>query len=63
VGFLVDRILGQQQVVIRPLEENISGCRGILGGTILGTGEPGLIINLPELAESFIQGTQFDEVV
>ena len=51
IGLIVDKVLGQQQVVIRSLNENINGSFGILGGTILGNGEPGLILNIPQLLE------------
>lgn len=53
IGFLIDRVVGQQQVVIRPLNENINGSFGLLGGTILGNGEPGLIIDLGTLTSHF----------
>ncbi|MGZ3802147.1 MAG: chemotaxis protein CheA [Bdellovibrio sp.] len=53
IGFLIDRVVGQQQVVIRPLNENINGSFGLLGGTILGNGEPGLIIDLSTLTSHF----------
>ncbi|HEY8271133.1 MAG TPA: chemotaxis protein CheA [Pseudobdellovibrionaceae bacterium] len=53
IGFLIDRVVGQQQVVIRPLNENINGSFGLLGGTILGNGEPGLIIDMSALASHF----------
>ncbi|MGZ3743741.1 MAG: chemotaxis protein CheA [Pseudobdellovibrionaceae bacterium] len=53
VGFLIDRVAGQQQVVIRPLNENINGSFGLLGGTILGNGEPGLIIDMTALTSHF----------
>jgi two-component system chemotaxis sensor kinase CheA len=55
IGFFIDKVMGQQQVVIRSLNENIDGAFGILGGTILGNGEPGLIIDIPGLAQHFIQ--------
>lgn len=53
IGFLIDKVVGQQQVVIRPLNENINGSFGLLGGTILGNGEPGLIIDLSTLTSHF----------
>jgi len=54
IAFQVDRVLGQQQIVIRPLNENIDGVFGLLGGTILGNGEPGLIIDIPSLTEHYV---------
>ncbi|MFN7728947.1 MAG: chemotaxis protein CheA [Bdellovibrio sp.] len=61
LGLLVDGIHGQQQIVIRPLNENISGAYGILGGTILGNGEPGLIVDIGQLANDFIRRTNARE--
>ncbi len=46
IGLLAGKIIGQQPVVIRSLNNNIEGSFGILGGTILGNGEPGLILDL-----------------
>ncbi len=58
IGFLVEKILGQHQVVIRPLNENIESSFGILGGTILGNGEPGLILDLAVLSDFYLNRTQ-----
>jgi two-component system chemotaxis sensor kinase CheA len=61
VGLLVDRVLGQQQVVIRPLNENINGVFGILGGTILGNGDPGLILDIPSIVHRCIHNARSGE--
>jgi two-component system chemotaxis sensor kinase CheA len=45
VGLVVDDIIGQQQVVIKSLEENFERIEGIAGGTILGDGNVALIID------------------
>lgn len=58
IGFLVEKILGQHQVVIRPLNENINSSFGILGGTILGNGEPGLILDLATLSDFYLNRSQ-----
>lgn len=52
-GIVVDEILGQQQVVIKSLSEQIKTVRGISGGTILGDGTIGLIIEPSNLYEEF----------
>ncbi|MDH4468961.1 MAG: chemotaxis protein CheA [Bacteriovoracaceae bacterium] len=54
VAFLVDAVLGQQQIVVRPLNQNISGLVGIMGGTILGNGEPGLIIDMHTILKNYV---------
>lgn len=51
VGILVDELLGQQQVVIKSLEENYDPISGISAATILGNGKVGLILDVDGLAE------------
>jgi two-component system chemotaxis sensor kinase CheA len=48
---LVDEIMGQQQVVIKSLGEDLAGLRGVSGSTILGDGQPALILDVSELIE------------
>jgi two-component system, chemotaxis family, sensor kinase CheA len=43
---LIDDLLGQQQIVIKSLGESFTDVRGISGGTILGDGRVGLIIDI-----------------
>lgn len=45
-GFMVDDLLGQQQVVIKSLDKRFKGLPGISGGTILGDGHVGLILDV-----------------
>ena len=49
VALVVDEIIGQQQVVIKSLEENFESIEGIAGGTILGDGNVALIVDVPGL--------------
>jgi two-component system chemotaxis sensor kinase CheA len=46
VGLAVDAITSQQQVVIRRLSDQLESVPGFAGGTILGDGEPGLILDV-----------------
>lgn len=46
VGLVVDEILGQQQVVIKSLEENFGRVEGIAAATILGSGQVALIVDI-----------------
>ncbi|MFN0098020.1 MAG: chemotaxis protein CheA, partial [Gemmatimonadaceae bacterium] len=48
-AFLVDELLGQQQVVAKPLGDTIGRVRGLTGGAILGDGRVGLILDVDEL--------------
>jgi len=43
---VVDELIGQQQVVIKSLGENFKNVKGIAGGTILGDGKVGLILDI-----------------
>ncbi len=48
-AILVDELLGQQQVVAKPLSHAMGTIRGIAGGAILGDGRVGLILDTPEI--------------
>ncbi len=45
-GVMVDELIGQQQVVIKSLEQNAESTVGISGATILGDGKVSLIIDV-----------------
>jgi two-component system chemotaxis sensor kinase CheA len=49
-GFIVDALLGRQEVVIKPLEDYLQEDSGFSGATILGDGSISLILNVDELA-------------
>ena len=49
LALIVDDIIGQQQVVIKSLEENFERVDGIAGGTILGDGNVALIVDVQGL--------------
>ncbi|HWJ88693.1 MAG TPA: chemotaxis protein CheA [Pelagibacterium sp.] len=49
IALVVDDIIGQQQVVIKSLEENFERIEGIAGGTILGDGNVALIVDVQSL--------------
>ncbi|CAK0775217.1 Chemotaxis protein CheA [Gammaproteobacteria bacterium] len=48
-GLFVDDLQGQQQVVIKSLEQNYGKVDGISGATILGNGSVALILDIPGL--------------
>lgn len=48
-GLFVDDLLGQQQVVIKSLEQNYRRVDGVSGATILGDGSVALILDAPGL--------------
>lgn len=49
MGLVVDELIGQQQVVIKSLEENSDPVEGISGATILGDGKVALILDIAQL--------------
>ncbi|MCC7363265.1 MAG: chemotaxis protein CheA [Dehalococcoidia bacterium] len=49
VAFLVDRLLGEQDVVVKSLGDMLGNRKGITGATILGDGTLGLIIDTASL--------------
>lgn len=58
VAFFVDRIVGQQQIVVRALSPSMETVFGFSGGTILRNGEPGLIMDLGQIAERYFDRVQ-----
>ena len=51
LAFLVDELLGQQQVVVKSLEANFRKVEGAAGATILGDGRAALILDVAGLAQ------------
>ncbi len=49
VGLIVDNMLGQEEVVIKPLEDYLQENSGFSGATILGDGQISLILDVYEL--------------
>jgi two-component system chemotaxis sensor kinase CheA len=52
VGLAVHRLLGRQEVVIKPLGRLIGEVPGISGGTIMGDGRVALIMDIPSLVKT-----------
>jgi two-component system chemotaxis sensor kinase CheA len=52
VAFGVDRMLGQQEVVIRPVDDLLVRVPGVSGATDLGDGRPTLVLDLVQLSAS-----------
>jgi two-component system chemotaxis sensor kinase CheA len=49
-GFAVHRMLGQQEVVVRPMQDSLVRVTGITGATDLGDGRPTLVLDLAAIA-------------
>ncbi len=51
VGLVVDSLIGEEDVVIKPLRDQYSNSPGIAGATILGDGTVSLILDVSQLLE------------
>ncbi len=49
IAFAIDRMLGRQEVVVRPIDDPLVRAVGIAGATDLGDGKPTLMLDLGEL--------------
>lgn len=50
LGFLVDELVAEQEIVIHSLGNHLKRAKNIAGATILGSGEVVAIVHIPELA-------------
>lgn len=53
VGFVVDQLVGQEEVVIKPLGKMLQGTEGMAGATITGDGRIALIIDVPSMIKRY----------
>ncbi|HRZ91005.1 MAG TPA: chemotaxis protein CheW, partial [Spirochaetia bacterium] len=51
VGLMVDSLIGEEDVVIKPLRDQYTASPGIAGASILGDGSVCLIIDVSQLLE------------
>jgi two-component system chemotaxis sensor kinase CheA len=55
VGLIVDRLEGQQDTVIKPIQGPVQNLRGISGATDLGDQDPVLVLDLSALVEDALR--------
>ena len=53
VGLVVDHLIGQEEVVIKPLGALLQGLEGMAGATITGDGKIALIMDVPGLMRKY----------
>jgi two-component system chemotaxis sensor kinase CheA len=53
IGFVVDEVIGLEEVVIKPLGAMLHGLPGLAGSTITGDGRIALIIDIPSLIKQY----------
>jgi two-component system chemotaxis sensor kinase CheA len=51
MGLMVDSLIGEEDVVIKPLKDSYTNSPGIAGATILGNGRVSLIIDVGQLLD------------
>ena len=51
IGLVIDEVLGQQQVVIKPLDKNYKSVKGLAGATIMSDGSVALILDPANISE------------
>ena len=67
IGLIVDKLIGEEDIVIKSLEEYLSNTRGISGASIMGDGTIALILDVVELVslaiakEKEIRGKQAED--
>jgi two-component system chemotaxis sensor kinase CheA len=54
VGFVVDSLIGQEEVVIKPLDALLQGTPGMAGATITSDGGIALILDVPSLLKRYV---------
>lgn len=53
MGFVVDQLIGQEEVVIKPLGKMLNGTPGMAGATITGDGRIALILDVPSMLKAY----------
>ena len=62
MGIVVDDLLGQQQVVVKNLEDNADHVDGVSGATILGDGNVSLILDVAQILKMGLENKVLKEV-
>jgi two-component system chemotaxis sensor kinase CheA len=58
LGFVVDELVGQQDIVIKPLGKSLRSVRGFAGATELGDQRVALVIDVASLLEEVLMPTE-----
>lgn len=59
IGFVVDELLGQQEIVIKSLGEYLGAVPGVAGSTIMGDGRVIMIIDIVHLIKEAYSGSEY----
>jgi two-component system chemotaxis sensor kinase CheA len=55
IAFVVDEVLTEQEVLVKPLGRQLVKVRNIAGATVIGSGQVVPIVNVPDLMESAVK--------
>ena len=61
IGLLVDTLIGEEDIVIKPLKDKYTSTPGIAGATILGDGTVSLILDVAQLIDLGLKSGQMGE--
>lgn len=56
MAFLVDDFVSEQEMVVKPLGKQLHRVRNVAGATLLGTGQPIVILNITDMIKSAMGG-------
>lgn len=61
IGFVVDSLIGQEEVVIKPLDRLLHGTPGMAGATITSDGGIALILDVPNMLKYYAKKSHFNK--
>jgi len=61
IGFVVDSLIGQEEVVIKPLDRLLHGTPGMAGATITSDGGIALIVDVPNMLKFYAKKSIVDK--
>ena len=59
IGFIVNEVLNELEVLIKPLSQPLSRVRNIAGATILGSGKVAPVLNISDLMKSAVKAAVY----
>lgn len=57
VAFLVDEVIGEREIVVKPLRPPLYSVRNVTGGTLTGSGEVIMVLNPADLVDSGLRSS------
>lgn len=57
VAFIVDEVIGEREIVVKPLRPPLQAVSNITGGTLTGSGEVIMVLNPFDLVDSALRGS------